>query len=63
MKKTPSSKNDKKGLTAHELTQKHMKDENHVVTDEELRTVKVGVPKDTDADEHSDEVIPPSRLP
>lgn len=32
-----------KSMTAAELMQKHLKDPNHHVTDEELRNVKVGI--------------------
>ena len=32
-----------KSMTAAELTQKHLKDPNHHVTDEELRNVRVGI--------------------
>jgi len=40
-----SGSNNKKGgkLTPAELFQKHIKDPNHVVTEEELKNLKVGV--------------------
>jgi len=37
-----ASENKDKGLTPRELFQKHVKDPEHHVTDEELRSLKVG---------------------
>lgn len=53
MEKTnPASQEEKskdEQLTPHELLEKHLKDPNHAVTDEELKNLKVGsTPEDTD---------------
>lgn len=42
-KKAATPKESKKPLTPGELIKKHIHDQNHVVTDEELQQVKVGV--------------------
>lgn len=43
-----------KSMTAAELTQKHLKDPNHHVTDEELRNVKVGIEAEDEDDVSND---------
>ena len=51
-----SEKGSDQRLTAAELVRKHLKDPNHVVTDEELQNVKVGSEAEVDESKEVDKL-------